>query len=163
MSILINIPTCHWPTCHWPTSHWRFANCDQFLFCSCDYVASVADCVFGMKTLLVRHSSCMLSGCCYLFRCVPIHFWLLRSAFICSLVKLLSDSELLSDSGDLPLSAFCCGDGLFCCCGSESPSDRLIERAIDGATDRQRGRVISGAVKRVTSVQFWLVLYHRIA
>jgi len=29
----------------------------------------------------------------------------------------------------------------------------LIERVIDGATDRQRGRVISGAVKRVT---LWL-------
>ena len=104
----------------------------------------------------------MLSGCCDLFRSAPITFWLLRSALICSLVVAMC-SELLSDSGDLPLSVFCCGDSLFSCCGSESPSDRQSDRTIDRATDRLSGRAISGATERVTLAQLMLVLHHRIA
>ena len=54
-----------------------------------------------------------------------------------------------------------CFDLLLCCCGSESR--RVIDRAIDGATDAHSGCVISGAVERVTLAQFRFVLYHYIA
>lgn len=70
---------------------------------------------------------------------------------ICFLVKLLSDSELLSDSGDLSYLHFVVA--IFYSVVVVQ-SRRVIDRVIDGATDRQRGRVISGSVESVILAQF---------